>query len=212
MILPMKLSYSLFLWCVILGDLGILNARPSYVQHMQHLHILHSAPKEQPVQTNPQSNSLATALNSPAMISANFDDENRSYLQTIQTAFTPLLAHYSFEKIIPADPQTTSLDEQLEYMHMISTFIARLGTKYDSLSEPVREFMTTPFALSQPLMQLITKMLVCLQSFCAERMEAYKAIKPVSALVKELKKCTLTAAKDIDQLCKKILKLPAHDI
>lgn len=215
--------HAFFLISYLVFDVGpLLNARPSHVEHLQHLYYLHFNPKPRPTQQiialsnpeniNQENNIPPTDSEEQIAHEEELFDDDRPFLNVIKTVFTPLLAHYYFEKIIPQDPQTTSLEEQLEYIHMVSTFIMRLRAQYNSLSEPVQEFIKTPFAQEQSLIKLINKILVCLQSFFAERNIAYKAIKPQTPLVKELKKMSTEVSKAVDLVCQKIVQLNPYDI
>ena len=128
-----------------------------------------------------------------------------SLIKSISAVLTPLITAYPTERLIPADPEKVSLDEQLEQMHTIATFVTKLKTKLELLTPEAREFIKTASFAGNPIARMLARNLLSLQSFFESQLASYKQVKPQSTLVKELKKLTSGCAKEVDSLCKELL-------
>lgn len=126
-------------------------------------------------------------------------------LKSIATALTPLIAAYPTERLIPAEPATLTLDEQLDQMHVIATFITKLKIKLEALTQPERDFIKTASFAGNPIARMLARNILSLQSYFESQLNSYKQFKPQPTLVKELKKLTTSCAKEVDALCKELL-------
>lgn len=155
----------------------------------------------------PSANTHAT----PATVAQKLDDDRTELewplLKAISAALTPLIAAYPTEKLIPQDPTKCSLDEQLEQMHTVATFLTKLKIKLETLSPEARDFIKTASFAGQPMARILAKNLLSLQSLFESQLEAYKKVKPQPAMIKELKKLITSCAKEVDMLCKELLNV-----
>jgi hypothetical protein len=125
-------------------------------------------------------------------------------IKAISTALTPLVTAYPTEKLIPLDPTKSTLDDQLEQIHTVSTFLTKLKIKLELLKPEEREFIKTASFAGNPIARMLNKTLLSLQSLFESQLADYKQVKPQSTLVKELKKLVTASAKEVDGLCKEL--------